>query len=288
VDAVDAFPLTEARCAGLLGPRCASRFVGARSVVAVPFADERGGPGRLELVLVAFGSVEQSYAAYTRLLVGDADPLQLEADALDAEGLFALAGGRVIGTRGAYLAMVEYTSLEQTLDERARAARERLPGVARALAEALPGQAVPPEAVLRLPLTDRIPLGVRFFVHDALGVAGLGQSAQGYYRSQERRWRVLSIVRPDVESAEDLMSTLKRHPDSHKLKYAPLDAMRFVQRREPGQPPVRWMVGRRGRVLYGIGDEATALPGFLPAEEEARVKLNDHEKLLKLSRIHLG
>jgi hypothetical protein len=98
---------------------------------------------------------------------------------------------------------------------------------------------------------------------------------------------VLAIVRPDAESAKDVLSTLGRRPETKKIKGAPFDAVQFTERRLPSEPHVGWVVGQRGHVIYGIGDEATALREFMPAQHEAKVKLSLHEKLVKLTRIHL-
>ena len=130
----------------------------------------------------------------------------------------------------------------------------------------------------------RIDLGVRFTLGDALGVPGLGSSARGYYRDESKRWRVLSIVRPDSESAKDVLSTLSRHPSAKKIKG--IDALQFIERRLPSEPHVGWVIGQRGSMIYGIGDEATVLPEFMPAQREASVKLSLHEKLVKLTRIN--
>jgi hypothetical protein len=119
---------------------------------------------------------------------------------------------------------------------------------------------------------------------DAFGVPGLGASGRGYYRDERKRWRVLSVVRPDGESAKDVLSTLSRHPSAKKIKG--VDALQLIERRLPSEPHVGWVIGQRGSVIYGIGDEATVLPEFMPAEREASVKLSLHEKLVKLTRMN--
>ena len=54
----------------------------------------------------------------------------------------------------------------------------------------------------------------------------------------------------------------------------------------PAEPWVGWVVGQRQEVVYGVGDEAAALPEFMPAEREAAVKLGLLDKLAKLSKVH--
>ena len=46
------------------------------------------------------------------------------------------------------------------------------------------------------------------------------------------------------------------------------------------------MVGQRQEVIYGVGDEATALPELTSAEREAAVKLSLADKLVELTRTH--
>jgi hypothetical protein len=98
---------------------------------------------------------------------------------------------------------------------------------------------------------------------------------------------VLAIVRPDDEAAKDVLSTLGRTPAAHGLRNAPLDALSFTERRLPAEPYVGWVVGQRHEVIYGVGDEATALPEFMPADREAAVKLSLLDKLVKLTKVHL-
>ena len=61
-----------------------------------------------------------------------------------------------------------------------------------------------------LPAEHRVPLGVTVSVADALGIAGLGGGATGYYQDGEKRYRVLALVRADDAAAGDVLATLKK------------------------------------------------------------------------------
>jgi hypothetical protein len=246
----------------------------------------RGGSSQVDLVLYHFDSIEGSYAHFTERLLGDADPAELDVKQLEMPGLGVLYGEHVRAWRGRHALWLRHTDEAEDVEQRLEAAARDLPELARQLLDALPGEAGLPELVKRLPESQRIPLGARLTFDDALGVPGLGKSACGYYREADKRWRVLAIVRGDNESAKDVMSTLLRDPAARKIKGAPFDAIHFTERRLPSEPHVGWVIGQRGEVVYGIGDEATVLPELMRAPREASVKLNLHEKLVKLTRIN--
>jgi len=56
-------------------------------------------------------------------------------------------------------------------------------------------------------------------------------------------------------------------------------------RRLPSEPEINWVIGQWGDMIYGIGDEPSALPEFMTARAEASVKLSQHEKLVALTRV---
>lgn len=273
-------------CEQILEPGCADGR-GLEHVIAARYVDDTGGHATLDVIVSRYVNGEGAYAGFTDSLIGERDPLQLTARPLDAPGLGVLDGDRVASCLGRYVVSLSYVDESEPAERRAAAAAARLPEAARRLLAALPAEADLPLSVQKLPRAHRIPLGARLVAGDALGVAGMGMGALGYYRDGDKRWRVLAIVRPDDESARDVLSTLDRSPAARSIRSAPLDALAFTERRLPAEPQVGWVVGQRHEVIYGVGDEPTALPEFMPAEREAAVKLSLPDKLVKLTKVHL-
>lgn len=278
----EAAPLADG-CERVLGPGCADDArQGLTRVLSLRYLHASEPASAVDVVLSRFDDAEGAYAHFTERLVGDLDPARLAARQLEVPGVAVLDGERVFGWRGRHTVWLRYVDEERDLAELLAAAAHELPELARQLLDGLPEEGGLPVPVERLPEAQRIDLGVRFMLGAALGVPGLGPSARGYYRDANKRWRVLSIVRPDSESAKDVLGSLSRHPSAKKIKG--IDALQFIERRLPSEPHVGWVFGQRGPVIYGIGDEATVLPELMPAEREASVKLSLHEKLVKLTR----
>jgi hypothetical protein len=272
----------ERACERVLGPGCRSdEHAWLERVETLRYLSDSSRARSVEGVLSHFSDLASAYAHFTRMVVGDADPTELDATALD-DGSLVRLGDSLVGWRSHEVLLLTLVDEELPPDRREASAAETLPGLARALLSRRGEAGAVPAAVQRLPDAERIALGVRFLLADAFGVAGLGPSARGYYQSGEKRWRVLAIARPDAESAEDVMQSLGRRPDAHPLPNAPLEALELTERRLPGEPPLGWLIARRGDVVLGIGDEANVLPEFMPAAAEAMVKLSRQEKLAKL------
>ena len=70
----------------------------------------------------------------------------------------------------------------------------------------------PLPAVRLLPTERLVPMGIGYAHRDALGVAGLGSGAVGYYQDGNDRYRVVSLARADEDSAKDVIGTLKKLP----------------------------------------------------------------------------
>jgi hypothetical protein len=291
----------ERACDAILGPGCddghglehvvALRYVAVQSVAGGPLdgqrVDGRGGRATLDVIVSRYADAESAYARFTDDLIGERDPLELSARLLEVPGLAVLDAERVDGWLGRYIVGLTHSDPTEPFEQRVAAAAAALPEAARRLTEALPAEADLPPSVQRLPRAHRIPLGARLLTGDALGVPGVGRGAVGYYRDGDKRWRVLAIVRPDAESAKDVLATLGQSPAARRIEKAPLDALAFTERRLPAEPYVGWVVGQRHEVVYGVGDEAAVLPEFTPAEREATVKLSLLDKLAKLTKVHL-
>jgi hypothetical protein len=275
----------ERACEQVLGPDCDDR-PGLERVTAARYVDAAGGRPSLDVVALRFADAEAAYASFTSSLIGDRDPAALTARPFEAPGVAVLDADRAVAWLGRYTLAADYNDETQPAERRRAAAHERLPESVRRLLAALPPEPELPLPVQKLPRANRLPLGVRLELSDVLGVRGTGAGAIGYYREGDKRWRVLAIVRPDAEAAHDVLSTLARNPAARRINNAPLEALSFIERRLPAEPSVGWVLGQRQEVVYGVGDEATSLPEFMPAAREAAVKLPLPEKLAKLSKVH--
>jgi hypothetical protein len=282
----DAMAALERACEQILEPGCADGR-GLDHVIAARYVEGEGGRATLDVIASRYLDADAAYAAFTDDLIGEQDPLELTARRLDVPGLGVLDGERVAGWLGRYVISLSYGDETGPAERRAAGAAASLPEAARRLLAALPAEPNLPLSVQKLPRAHRVPLGARLVRGDALGIPGMGMGAVGYYRDADKRWRVLAIVRPDDESAKDVLSTLGRNPAARSIRNAPLDALAFTERRLPAEPYVAWVVGQRHEVIYGVGDEATALPEFTSAEREAAVKLSLLDKLVTLTKVHL-
>jgi hypothetical protein len=277
----------ERACALVLGPGCDDEPEhGLERVLALRYRHQGGGTAAFDLLLSGFADAEGAYANFTERLLGERDPAGLSARPLEAPGVAVLDGERADAWFGRFVVSVLYGDESVPSGQRAADAADRLPEVVRRVLAVLPNEPDLPMAVQKLPSDHRLPLGARLLLGDALGVPGIGAGAIGYYKDGEKRWRVLAVVRPDAESARDVLGTLSQSPAVRPIRNAPLEAFAFTERRLPNEPNVGWVVGQRQEVIYGVGDEATALPELMSAEREAAVKLSLLDKLVKLTRTH--
>lgn len=283
----DASEPLERACALVLGPGCDEAEHGLTRVLALRYRDQRGGPASLELLISAFADAAAAYSSFTGRLIGERDPAELAVRPIEAPGVAVLDGERADAWLGRFVVSVLYGDESVPSGQSSADAAARLPELVRGVLAALPNEPDLPLAVQKLPAAGRLPLGVRLLLGDALGVPGLGGGAIGYYKDGEKRWRVLAVVRPDGESARDVLGTLSQSPAVRPVRNAPIEAFSFTERRLPSEPNVGWVVGQRQEVIYGVGDEATALPELMSAEREVAVKLSLLDKLVKLTRTHI-
>jgi hypothetical protein len=271
-------------CERVLGAGCMETAAGRpERVVAGRYLDELA-PGGADVIVQHFADPSLAFIAFTEQLLEGTDPAELGVQPFDAPGVAVRDATAASAWRGSELLWLRYTSSELPPAAELARASEGLPDLVRALAASFPAEPGLPAAVERLPERQRIPLGVRLLDSDAVGVPGLGRVALGHYQDGSKRWRVLASVRPDWDSAKDVLSTLRKQPGVRKIKG--LDAVEVRVRRAPSEPEVEWLIAQRGEVVYGIGDEPVALPEHMSARAEASVKLSRHEKLLTFTRVH--
>jgi hypothetical protein len=154
-----------------------------------------------------------------------------------------------------------------------------LPELARQIGEQLPGDAKPLAAVRLLPQEQLVPMGIAYTHRDALGIAGLGAGATGYYQDGAQRYRVVTLARPDEDSAKDVLGTLKKLPGSKVQKDLGFDAVAFSTREAEGAPQAEWLAGRSGSNVLIVGDEPLKLKAA--ADASTRLPADKRLSLLK-------
>lgn len=272
-------------CTELLDGECeVYKSYGLRRVVTLRYVDGKGSPGTVNVNLSRFASSEGAYGFFTKRVIADGDPAEAAPASLEAGGAGALGTGIAYVWRADIVAELSYSNELESPDQIRASSSSVLPQLARELGQKLPGDAKPLPAVALLPSENKIPMGTSYASKDALGVSGVGPGAIGYYRDGERRYRLLGLVRLDEDSAKDVLGTLRKIPGAKAIKDAPFDAMTLSLRDDEASPQVGWVIGRKGGVVLGIGDEPFALRAA-PAGKEAALKLREPEKLEKLKKL---
>lgn len=272
-------------CTELFDGECeVYKSFGLKRVVTLRYIDGQGSPGAINVNLSRFADKGSAYGFFTKRVVADADPLQTTTSPLDAGGASALGTGIAYVWRGDYVAELSYTNDIESPDEIKQSSRTALPPLARELGEKLPGDKSLPDAASLLPTDHRIKLGVTYEPKDVLDIGGTGAGALGYYKRGEKRWRVLSIVRPDEESAKDVLKTLRKVDGAKTLKGPINDALTFSLKEDDSSPKLTWVVARKGSSLLGIGDEEFAT-GSGPGEGPNPQALGESEKIEELQRL---
>ena len=241
---------------------------GLRRVVTLRYIDGKGSPGAVNVNLSRFASAEGAYGFFTKRVVADADPADTVPAALDAGGAGALGSGIAYVWRADMVAELSYTNELEPPDQLKASAERVLPPIAIAMGNALPGDRRVPAAVSVLPTEHRLAMGVSYAAKDVLGIAGTGPGATGFYRAGNERYRVFSLVRPDEDSAKDVLKTLRKVDGAKALKDTGVDAIAFSVREEDSSPQVGWVVGRKGSTVVGVGDEVFVLRGKPEAQAE--------------------
>jgi len=252
----------DAVCTELFDGECEIyKSFGLKRVVTLRYIDGKGSPGAVNVNLSRFATAEGAYGFFTKRVVADADPAETVPAALEAGGAGALGSGIAYVWRADMVAELSYTNELEPPDQLKASAKSALPPIAKAMGDALPGDARLPKPVTLLPSADRLPMGVSYAAKDLLGIAGVGPGALGFYREGSERYRVFSLVRADEDSAKDVLKTLRKVDGAKSLKDTGVDAVAFSMRDEESSPLVGWVVGRKGSTVVGVGDELFVLRG---------------------------
>ncbi|MGK4006389.1 DUF6599 family protein [Sorangium sp. So ce1036] len=258
---------------------------GVRRVVEARYVSGAGGTATVDVHLSKFGSTEGAYGMFTKRTVGDGDPAdEATPRPIEGGGAAAMGIGNAYLWRGQYLAEITYND-EALAEATLKAASEKvLPGLVKEMGEKLPGEPSLPPAALALPGDSRIPLGIRYETRDVLGVDGAGPGAFGYYKEGDKRYRVLAVVRDDVDQAKDVLSTLAKQPGAVREKGIGGGAVRLMHKEGEG-PATEWLFARADKAVYGVGDESRVLRNGMTADEHAKVTLEKDAKAARLKKL---
>jgi hypothetical protein len=272
-------------CEELLDGECeVYRSFGAARTLEARYIDDAGTPATLVVLLTKFNTAEGAFAMFTLRVVGDGDPAgEAAPKPIDAPFTAALGVNNAYVVRGPYLAEIVFTDESAGSASALQAAADRhVAPMAKEIGAKLTGDTSPPPPVAALPAAGRLPLGVRYYTtENMLGIQGAGPGAIGYYREGDKRWRVVSLLRPDADQAKDLLSLFARWPGATREK-APYDGFVRVVLQPRGELPAEWVLGRARGVVLGVGDEVRVLRATLTSADRDRVLLSTREKMEKL------
>lgn len=258
---------------------------GLKRVVTLRYVDGKGSPGAVNVNLSRFSSRDGAYAFFTRRVIADADPAETVPAKLEAGSSAAIGTGIAYVWRNDHVAELSYTNEVESPDQLKQSSLRVLPSIAKAIGDKMPGDQSMPPAVGLLPREGQIPMGTSYEARDVLGVSGAGAGAIGYYRDGKKRWRLLAIVRPDEDSAKDVMKTLKKLEGAHGVKNVSYEPLIFSLKSDESSPKIEWVVARKGSNVLGIGDEEHVLTGTQSAADAAAVRLSESEKLARLGAL---
>jgi hypothetical protein len=131
-----------------------------------------------------------------------------------------------------------------------------------------------------LPTDKLVPLGIVYSPKDVLGIDGAGAGAAGFYKDGDKRYRVLSIVRDDVDQAKDVLKTFGKVRGAAEEKGVGEHAYHMFVSKEGAK--IEWVIARAGKTLMGIGDEEYIVKqGMTPADHD-KLCLTREEKATRL------
>lgn len=269
----------ETVCTELLDGECeVYKAYGLKRVVTLRYVDGAGSPGTVNVLASRFATAEGAYGFFTKRVVADGDPADGGPKELTAGGKGALGTGIAYVWRGDMVAELSYANELETPDQIKATSAKVLPDLAKQLGDKLPGDVNPLPAVRLLPQERLLPMGISYSHRDALGLAGLGAGAIGYYQDGTARYRVVGLARADEDEAKDVLGTLKKLPGAKVQKDLGFDAVAFSTREAEGAPQVEWLAGRAGGNVIIVGDE----PLQLKAGDAAAARYPADKKLALL------
>jgi len=256
---------------------------GLKRVVQLRYIDGAGSPGSIDIYLSQFGSTDGAYAMFTKRVIADSDPEKGAPRKLEAGGAGALGNGRAYVWKGPYLAEIQYANEQETPAQMKASSERLLVPLGTDIGKKLPGAPSLPAAASKLPPEQMVPMGILYAPKDVL-VDGAGAGAMGFYKEGDKRYRVLAIVRDDIDQAKDVLKTFSKARGASEDKGIGEGAYRLMHQDKDGSK-LEWIVARAGKSVFGVGDEEYIVQPHMPQGEHDKVCLSREEKAAKLKAL---
>jgi hypothetical protein len=256
---------------------------GLKRVVQLRYIDGAGSPGSVEIYLSQFATPDGAYGMFTKRVIADSDPVESAPRKLEAGGAAALGTGRSYIWKGPYLVEVQYANEQETPAQMKASSERLLVPIGTEIGQKLPGPGGLPPAAAKLPTDKLVPLGILYSPKDVLGIDGAGPGAAGFYKDGDKRYRVLSIVRDDVDQAKDALKTFGKIKGAGEEKGLAEHAHHLFVTKDGAK--VEWVVARAGKVVMGIGDEEYVVKQGMAPPEREKLCLTREEKVARLRAI---
>ncbi len=242
-----------------------------KRVVAIRYVDAHGGS--VEINLSKFATDDGAFGMYTKRVVADGDPADPHAPrVIAAPAAAAMGSGRGYVWRGLYLVELTYLNEIESPPDMIKSSEKILPLVAKAVGEKLPGSTDEPASARALPAANMLPNGIAYFPDNALSLGKVGPAAIGYYKDGAKRYRLLAMQRADVDTAKDVMKTIRSHAGA--LPVASLaDEAVLVQLQDPPDAPTKneFVIARKGTLIAGAGGEPLVTDAAAKATKDDKI-----------------
>jgi hypothetical protein len=258
--------------------------LGLKRVVHLRYVDGAGSPGTIEIYLSQFAASDGAYSMFTKRTIADSDPVATAPRRLDAGGAGMIGAGRACVWRGQYLAEIQYANEQETVAQMKASSDRLLTAIGAEIGAKLAGPAELPRAARRLPPAQMVPMGIAHTQHDVLGVDGAGPGATGFYQDGGKRYRVVSIVRDDVDQAKDVIKTFARLRGATEEKGIGEGAWHVMLPGGVGAK-LEWVIARVGKTLLGVGDEEYVVRTGMTASEHDAACLTRDQKISRLRAV---
>ena len=249
---------------------------GLKRLVSLRYVDGAGGGGMVEINLSRFADAAGAYAMFTKRVVADGDPLDPSTPKpIEGGAAAALGTGRAYVYRDTYLAELQYNNDQETPEALVQSSAKALTAIALSLGKGIPGTVDLPPAVRALPVAHRIVNGIVLAPKDALGLAGLGPLAIGYYADGAARYRLVALVSSDDAKARDAWKGIRGRAGVLPVAGLGDEAVTVTL---PGAAHSDYVFARKGSLIVGAGDEDLAAA----AGKSAPAKLGKDQKIALL------